>query len=77
MDQIWIPPGFAHGLYSLSSVSEFFYKTTDLYAPIWNRRILWNDPDRNIHWPIIKNYEVLLSENDARGTLFRDADVYP
>jgi dTDP-4-dehydrorhamnose 3,5-epimerase len=77
MDQIWIPPGFAHGLYSLSSVSEFFYKTTDLYAPKWNRTILWNDPDLNIHWPIIKNYEVLLSENDARGTLFRDADVYP
>jgi dTDP-4-dehydrorhamnose 3,5-epimerase len=77
LNQIWIPPGFAHGLYSLSSVSEFFYKTTDFYTPKWNRTIRWNDPDLNIPWPIIKGAEVLLSENDAQGTTFRDAEVYP
>ncbi len=41
--QIWIPPGFAHGFYVLSQWAEVFYKVTDFYAPEWERTLLWED----------------------------------
>ena len=49
--QLWIPAGFAHGFLTLSETAEFLYKTTDYYAPEFERSIIWNDPTINIHWP--------------------------
>ena len=43
--QLWIPHGFAHGFVVLSDMAEFLYKTTDYYAPEYERCIRWNDPD--------------------------------
>jgi dTDP-4-dehydrorhamnose 3,5-epimerase len=43
--QFWVPPGFAHGFVVLSEYAEFLYKTTDYYAPQYERCIQWNDPD--------------------------------
>ena len=42
-EQLWIPAGFAHGFYVLSDWAEVIYKTTDYYAPEWERSLLWND----------------------------------
>ncbi len=42
---IWIPAGFAHGFYILSEWAEVVYKVSDLYAPEWERTLLWNDPE--------------------------------
>ena len=50
--QLWIPPGFAHGFLTLSDSAEFLYKTTDYYAPDYERSILWNDPAIGIVWPL-------------------------
>jgi dTDP-4-dehydrorhamnose 3,5-epimerase len=49
---LWIPPGFAHGFVVLSDTAEFLYKTTDYWAPEFERSIAWNDPDIGIKWPI-------------------------
>ena len=49
--QLWIPPGFAHGFLTLSETAEFLYKTTDYYAPEYERSLLWNDPALGIEWP--------------------------
>ena len=43
--QLWVPPGLAHGFLVLSETAEFLYKTTDYYAPEFERCIAWNDPD--------------------------------
>ena len=74
--QLWIPPGFAHGFYVLSDWAEIVYKTTDYYAPEWERSILWNDPAINIQWPIISDSQPLLSGRDQQGKLLADADIF-
>jgi len=72
--QMWIPEGFAHGFLVLSETAEFLYKTTDYWAPQFERTIAWNDPDLNIAWPLTG--PPILSEKDARGASFREADVF-
>ena len=31
--QLWVPPGFAHGFVALSETADFLYKTTDYWYP--------------------------------------------
>ena len=66
-DQLWIPIGFAHGFYVISEWAEILYKTTDYYAPEWERTLLWNDPFLGIDWPIISGTQPALSEKDIHG----------
>jgi len=75
--QLWIPPGFAHGFYVLSEHAEVLYKVTDYYAPEWERTMLWNDPQLGISWPLLEGKPPLLSEKDAKGKLFSEAEVFP
>ncbi|MDD3884399.1 MAG: dTDP-4-dehydrorhamnose 3,5-epimerase [Gallionella sp.] len=72
---VWIPPGFAHGFLSLAENSEVIYKTTDYWAPQYERCILWNDPDLAIDWQL-NGLTPLLSAKDAAGTPFKQAEVF-
>ena len=72
--QIWIPEGFAHGFLVLSEAAEVLYKSTDFYAPEYDRCILWNDPDIGINWNLDK--EPILSVKDRAGKLLREAEVF-
>ena len=72
--QLWVPPGFAHGFLVLSENAEFLYKTTDYYAPAYERSVLWNDPDLGIDWPM--DQPPILSSKDQLGRQFKDADVF-
>lgn len=72
---LWIPPGFAHGFYVTSERAESLYKTTDYYAPQWERTIVWNDPEINIQWPLMGETPIL-SPKDEAGSLFSAAEVY-
>jgi dTDP-4-dehydrorhamnose 3,5-epimerase len=74
--QIWIPAGFAHGIYTLSEWAEIVYKVSDLYAPEWERTLLWNDPDLDIPWPLINNQMPILSKKDTEGKSFRQAELF-
>lgn len=74
-NMLWVPPGFAHGFYVLSDFAEFFYKCTDFWAPEHERCILWNDPDLNIDWPLEGELPIL-SDKDATGSLFKNAEIY-
>ena len=67
--QLWVPPGFAHGFVVTSDSAEFLYKTTDYYALEHERCIAWNDPILNISWPLAQ-YEIpmpCLSIKDLNG----------
>ena len=66
--QLWIPPGLAHGFLVLSDTAELLYKTTDYYAPAHERCIIWNDPVLDIRWPLAE--PPILSDKDAAGLSF-------
>ena len=70
-----MPAGFAHGFVVISEQAEFLYKTTDYYAPEYERCIAWNDPDLNIDWP--HEGKPILSAKDQEGVPFESAEVYP
>jgi dTDP-4-dehydrorhamnose 3,5-epimerase len=72
--QLWVPPGFAHGFVVTSESAEFLYKTTDYWAPEFERSILWNDPAIGIKWPI--QGQPILSGKDQIGKLLGDAEVF-
>ena len=74
--QVWIPVGFAHGFYILSEWAEVIYKTTDYYAPDWERTLRWNDPTLRIEWPLLDGRAPVLSEKDAHGKLFSEAEFF-
>ena len=69
--QMWIPPGFAHGFLVLSDAAEFLYKTTDYYAPAYERSIRWDDPDLAVAWPL-DGASPLLSAKDAGAPVWED-----
>jgi dTDP-4-dehydrorhamnose 3,5-epimerase len=72
--QIWVPAGFAHGFVSLSDQTEVLYKTTDYYAPAYERCIAWNDPDLAIAWSLTG--KPIVSAKDQVGKAFKDAEVF-
>ena len=74
--QIWIPPGFAHGFLVLSETAEFLYKTTDYYAPECERSLLWNDPSLAIEWPLAHGQTPVLAAKDAAALPLAQADCY-
>lgn len=72
--QLWVPEGFAHGFIVLSNTAEFLYKTTDYYAPEFERSLLWNDPALGIEWP--RDGEPKVAAKDAAGMLLTQAEVF-
>ncbi|MGR9052135.1 MAG: dTDP-4-dehydrorhamnose 3,5-epimerase [Gammaproteobacteria bacterium] len=72
--QLWIPEGFAHGFLVLSEAAEFLYKTTDYYAPQYERSIIWNDKDLNIDWPL--SGPPIISAKDEAGSAFAGAELF-
>ena len=73
--QLWVPPGFAHGFVVLSEMAEFLYKTTDYYAPAFERCIAWDDPTLAIDWKLAGR-QPLLSAKDAQGLPLATAELF-
>lgn len=67
--QLWVPQGLAHGFLVLSENAEFLYKTTDYYAPQFEKCIAWNDSTLSIDWPL-HGAMPSLSAKDALGHAF-------
>jgi dTDP-4-dehydrorhamnose 3,5-epimerase len=72
--QMWVPPGFAHGFLVLSEFAEFLYKTTDFYAPAHECCIRWDDPAIGIEWPL--QGAPLLSQKDQQGASLLEAQLF-
>ncbi len=74
--QLWVPPGFAHGFYVLSDWAEVMYKTTDYYAPQWERTLKWDDPEIGVDWPLINGQPPLLSAKDAQASPLEELELF-
>ena len=72
--QMWVPPGLAHGFLVLSDSADFVYKTTDYYAPEFERCIAWDDPAVGIEWPL-QGLVPTLSAKDLQGQSFGAAGI--
>jgi dTDP-4-dehydrorhamnose 3,5-epimerase len=71
---LWIPEGFAHGFVVVSDTAEFLYKTTDYWAPEFERSIAWNDPAIGIQWLI--QGEPSLSAKDQQAKALAEAEHF-
>lgn len=67
--QIYIPPGFAHGVCITSEFADIEYKCTDYYDPADELHIAWNDPSIGIRWPV---QNPCLSEKDRNAGTIAD-----
>ena len=72
--QLWVPPGFAHGFVVLSETAEFLYKTTDYWYPEHERSLRWDDPTLGIVWPI--QGQPKLAAKDAAAQLWDAAEKF-
>jgi dTDP-4-dehydrorhamnose 3,5-epimerase len=73
--QYYIPEGFAHGFSVLSPTAEIEYKCNDLYDPVGQLGIAWNDESLGIPWGIDSP---LLSDRDrANPPLSAVAQLLP
>jgi dTDP-4-dehydrorhamnose 3,5-epimerase len=73
---LWVPEGFAHGFYVLSTAAEFQYKCTDVYDPPSERTLAWNDPSVGVEWPLLGRTMPLLSAKDREGKRLMDSEVF-
>ncbi|MCW5752126.1 MAG: dTDP-4-dehydrorhamnose 3,5-epimerase [Alphaproteobacteria bacterium] len=62
-EQLWIPPGFAHGYCTIEPNTELVYKVTDFYNPALDGGIRWDDPALGIDWPVAPG-EAIVSDKD-------------
>jgi len=67
--QVYVPPGFAHGFCVISPIAQVEYKCTDFYDPAGEIGIAWNDPGLAIDWPV---RAPLLSPRDRLHPILAD-----
>ena len=72
--QLWIPPGFAHGFVTLTDTAEVLYKTTDFYAPQSERCLSWNEPNIGVDGHYSETPQ--LSAKDLQGAALAAAEVF-
>ena len=70
-EQIFVPPGFAHGFCTLEQDTEVAYKVDSFYSPSCDAGLRWDDPDLAIAWPV-RLVDAAISEKDAVLPFFKD-----
>ncbi|GHG67927.1 dTDP-4-dehydrorhamnose 3,5-epimerase [Alishewanella longhuensis] len=64
--QLWIPPGFAHGFFVLSDTAFIEYQCTEYFDPNDQYVIRWDDPSLAINWSLDKT-DPVVSPKDEKG----------
>ena len=64
-NQLWIPPGLAHGFLTLENNTIFEYKVTNYWSKKHERSLIWNDSTIGIDWPDFD--KISLSEKDSES----------
>jgi len=72
---IYIPPGFAHGFYSLGDENIVIYGCTNYRNKNSEKTILYKDEDLKIKWPI-KNNKIIISKKDHNAPTFAEFNIH-
>lgn len=73
--QLWVPPGFAHGLLALQDDTVVQYRATGFYAPDDQHCLRYDDPAVAIAWPL-GGAAPLLSDADRDGKDFGALELF-
>lgn len=73
--QLWIPPGFAHGFVVLSETADVLYKTTEYWISEYDRALHWDDPSIAIAWPVSRQ-QPTVSAKDSKAPTLEAAEVF-
>lgn len=74
-NQLWVPPGFAHGFCTLLPDSVVCYKVTAYYSQEHDKGVAWDDGDIGIVWPEVADH-VTLSAKDRSQPRLADLPAY-
>lgn len=73
--QLWIPPGFAHGFQALSSYAIVHYKcSANFWSPDTELSIHYDDPSIGIEWPLPVTQS---NSKDSEAPFLRDCTNLP
>lgn len=67
--QLWIPPGFAHGFCSLADNTMISYKVTGYYSAECDKGVAWNDPVIGVTWPELADPSTLSAKDRSLPAL--------
>lgn len=69
VQQIYMPPGCAHGFWVMSEYALMSYKCSQIYIPNDELHIRWNDPELAIKWP---ERDFIISDKDRSANFLSD-----
>ncbi len=72
-NQLFVPPGFAHGFVTLEPDTEVQYKVDSPYSPECEGAIRFDDPAIGIAWP--EAGALTITERDRKAPLLADCDT--
>ncbi|MEK7132350.1 MAG: dTDP-4-dehydrorhamnose 3,5-epimerase [Patescibacteria group bacterium] len=72
--QLYLPPGFAHGFYTIED-AEVLYKCTATFSKELEGAVIWNDPELKINWPVTDHSVPLLSQKDQEAPLLAQLNL--
>ncbi len=75
LELMWIPPGYAHGFYTLEEDTIILYKVTEFRYPEFEKTLLWNDEFLNIPWPL-NGKSPIISEKDMLGEKWENINYF-
>jgi len=68
-NQLWVPPGFAHGFCTLLPDTVISYKVTAHYAAEHDKGLAWDDPEVAVDWPAVADAETLSAKDRVQPGL--------
>ena len=74
-NQLFIPPGFAHGFCTLEPNTVISYKVTAYYSAAHDKGVSSHDPDLSIRWPSTARLDTL-SAKDRQQPALADLPAY-
>lgn len=68
-NQLWVPPGFAHGFCTLIPDTVIAYKVTAYYSQAHDLGLAWDDPAIGIDWPALADPDTLSAKDRVQPRL--------